>query len=163
MSMDLKRGFKSHTNEQKITHSTSLLAQSVLTPLTASLRSSPTPHQTKHSDTPTSIVQHLDTLRLSQPIMTAMEVTLRHFSIFFSQGMKSCLVNWNLRGLGQGLFVDAPAVRRVLTDSVSCSMVAAPLFTFPLAMGPHLIESSTRQTYALFYQACKSIQVSFHS
>ncbi len=157
MSVDLKKEFKSHANDQRTTQSTSLLTHSVLAPFTTFMHYLPSHNQTEHSDS--SIAQHLDTLRLSQPIVAAMEVTLRRFSIFLSQGMKSCLVNWNLRGLGQGLFVDAPMVRRVATKGVNSSTVAAPLFAFPPTMGPHLIESSSRQGFSLLYHAYKSIQV----
>ena len=159
MPMDMKRGFKSHTNEQKTTKSTSLVTHSVLTPLTDFMLSPDTFPQIKASNTPSSIAQHLDNLRLSQPIVAAMEVTLRQFSIFLSQGIKSCLVNWNLRGLGQGLFVDSPAVIEVAALGEARLRVAAPLFAFPPAMGPHLIESTSRRGYSLLYGSFKTLQV----
>ncbi len=159
MPVDLRRGFKSHTNEQKTTKSTSLVTHSVFIPLTDFMQSPDTFPRIEASNTPGSVAQHLDNVRLSQPIVAAMEVTLRKFSTFLSQGMKSCLVNWNLRGLGQGLFVDSPAVRKVAALGEYQLRVAAPLFVFPPAMGPHLIESTSRQRYSLLYSSFKTLQV----
>ena len=160
MSVDARKGLRSLPNEHKRTKSTSIVLDSVLPPLTDFLRSVKNLPEAELSATPLFLSQHLDDLRVCQPIIAALEISLRQFSIFLSHGMTSCLVNWNLRGLGQGLFIDAPAVTEGACVSMVTSRVAAPLFTFPLASGPHLIECASRESYSMLYTSYTALQVS---
>lgn len=161
MAADFSRSFKSPKN--RTTKSTSVLVSTVLPPV-ANYFSLAKRYSdlTRPANSSACVSQHIDELRLAQSLVIALEVTVKQIRQLFTQGMRNSLAKVDIRALAQGLFVDAPIIEHSLSVIVClASRIAAPLFSFPNYLSPHILEHNSRQSFSRLHTSNVALKVSF--